>query len=168
VLGADDHDGINLERLTAREYAPDASPANCSSIVLLLEYDGRCCLLGADGSPSVLERSVERLLRERDTPKLPLAALKLPHHGSKYNVSGALLAAFDCSRYLVSSNGAIFGHPDREAVARVILTGGEQPSLLFNYRSKFNEVWDRDDLRDEHGYRTQYPPTGRAGLVVTL
>jgi hypothetical protein len=167
TLGADE-EPLQLERLIAREAPPDSSPPNCSSIVLLAEFEGQSCLLAADGSPSVLERSVERLRRERRGARIALDAFKLPHHGSRYNLSTALLSAFDCQRYLFSSNGAIFGHPDREAVARVILKGGSSPTLLFNYRSKQNLVWDDADLKTQYGYETIYPPKGRAGLTVTL
>lgn len=164
----DDDEGLNLERLIARESPPDTSPPNCSSIVLLLEYGGHSCLLAADGSPSVLERSVERLRRERNLTRIPLSIFKLPHHGSKFNISTALLSAFECERYLFSSNGAISGHPHREAVARVILKGGDRPTLFFNYRSKKNCVWNTPALKDQYGYDTRFPPEGRAGLTVTL
>jgi uncharacterized protein (DUF486 family) len=45
---------------------------------------------------------------------------KVPHHGSKGNVTADLLNHFDCRHFLFSSNGERFGHPDRAAVARVI------------------------------------------------
>jgi hypothetical protein len=37
--------------------------------------------------------------------------------------------------------------PDREAIAQIIKYCGSRPSLHFNYRSKYNEVWASLDLR---------------------
>ena len=72
-----------------------------------------------------------------------------------------LLALLDCPRYLVSSNGNIFFHPDREAMARVILHGGEHPMLCFNYRSPLNEFWDEPVLKARYDYCTEYPRKDR-------
>jgi hypothetical protein len=73
----------------------------------------------------------------------------------------------DCPRYLVSTNGKYFSHPDRQAIARVIKYGGAAPSIHFNYRTTLNEVWDRSDLKERYGYRAHYPAEG-AGLSVEL
>ncbi|MEO8937952.1 MAG: hypothetical protein ABI277_15655 [Burkholderiaceae bacterium] len=44
----------------------------------------------------------------------------LPHHASQNNIDQSVLDAVDCQNYLVSTNGSVFGHPDNEAIARVI------------------------------------------------
>ncbi len=97
-----------------------------------------------------------------------LDAFKLPHHGSKANVDRELLERVTCRRYLVSTSGAVFGHPDREAMARVIKFGGPTPTLCFNFASAKNRVWDDDTLRADHGYATVYPEAGEEGLAVEL
>ena len=79
-----------------------------------------------------------------------------------------LLELLDCPRYLVSSNGNIFYHPDREAIARVILHGGESPTLCFNYRSTLNGLWDEKVLKERYSYKTIYPPKESKGLRVLL
>lgn len=163
VLGALDVGALAEEPLT-----PDASEANASSIVVLAEFDGTACLLGADGVTDVLDATVPRLLAERNMPSLSLDALKLPHHGSKHNVSVDLVANLPAARYLFSTSGARFGHPDDVAVARVLVHGPNDPELVFNYRSEDNEVWDDDGLRNRHGYRTRYPDAGTLGIRVDL
>ena len=101
----------------------------------------RAVLLGADCHASVLESSVDRLLASRRAERLRLDAFKLPHHGSRHNLTNALLGKLSSRRYLVSTNGDRFSHPDHEALSRVLLNGGVDPTLFFNYRSKFNERW---------------------------
>jgi beta-lactamase superfamily II metal-dependent hydrolase len=159
---------IDVEKLAETPFVPDRAVANGSTIAVLAEFDGKAALLCGDGFPDVIEPNVRRLLQERDRPKLALDALKLPHHGSLHNVSNELLSALSCSRYLFSSNGNIFGHPDQAAVARVIVNGGREPALLFNYRTPLNDVWDDPDLRGEFEYEVVYPPAGQEGLAVDL
>jgi len=137
---------------------------------LLAEFDEHAILLTGDAHAEVLARSITALqrARRRENEKLKLDALKLSHHGSANATTVELLALLDCPRYLVSSNGNIFYHPDREAMARVIFHGGKRPMLCFNYRSPLNELWDASALKARYDYRTEYPREGRAGLRVML
>lgn len=157
---------IDVEALAAKPFVEDAAETNGSSISLLAEYGGKRVLLGADAHPSPLIEAIGRLAGP--TGRLALDACKLPHHGSRYNVSPDLIRKLDCPLYLVSTNGAQFHHPDREAVARVIHLGGRGVRLVFNYRSAYNSVWDDEDLRQEHGYRTEYPQVGTEGAAISL
>ena len=86
-----------------------------------------------------------------------------------------LPARLDCHRFLISTNGNTFKHPDDEAIARIV--GGSQRrnprsdapiDLVFNYRTKFNEGWDRQDLRQAWNYTATYPAAGAEGILVEL
>ena len=159
-----------LEPLASAPARPDPSVANGSSIALLAEFDGRSVLLTGDAHADVLIQSIGQLMRERgkDGQKLKLDAVKLSHHGSGNATTIALLQVLDCGRFLVSTNGNIFNHPDREAIARVILHGGKAPTLCFNYRSAMNALWGEPILRERYGYATEYPDAEGAGLRVRL
>jgi hypothetical protein len=161
---------FDLETLARKAVTKDTSVANGSSIALLAEFDEHAIVLTGDAHADVLAKSITALqqARGRKNEKLKLDALKLSHHGSVNGTTGELLALLECQRYLVSSNGNIFYHPDREAMARVILNGGKRPTLCFNYRSPLNELWDAPALKARHDYRTEYPPEGQAGLRVVL
>jgi hypothetical protein len=126
---------------------------------VLAEFEGRRILLTGDAHPGVLLAAMKRAGGGR----LAVDACKLPHHGSKANVSRELLAALECPRYLFSTNGAHFKHPDRQAVARVIKWGGAGPELTFNYRTKHNEVWAGRALRERHGYAAVFPGSDSGG-----
>jgi beta-lactamase superfamily II metal-dependent hydrolase len=78
-------------------FKPDTTEANGSSIAFLAEYDGRSALFTGDAHAPVLETSIRTLLRNRGRDKLTVGAFKLPHHGSKYNVSPALLGLLDAA-----------------------------------------------------------------------
>lgn len=155
----------NVDALAASVFVEDDAPANGSSISLLAGFEGTRILLGADAHPSTLIAAIERLAGPGK--RLPLTAFKLPHHASKHNVSVDLMKRVECRHYLVSTNGAQFKHPDREAVARVIKHGGTAPALHFNYRTSFNGVWDDLTLKQDFGYETIYAD-GPGGLIVPL
>ena len=57
---------------------------------------------------------------------LELDAFKLPHHGSRGNVTRELIQSVDCPLWIFSTDGTQFRHPHKQAVARVILHGGER------------------------------------------
>ncbi len=166
----EDFDAFDLDALANKKSGPDRSPANGSSIALLAEYEGRTALLTGDAHASVLTSSIRALQRQRGLEGEPLAldALKLSHHGSANATSRALLKVVQCPRYLVSSDGSQFYHPDREAIARVILGGGDVPTLYFNYRSELNQLWDNGTLKQKYKYRAVFPNEGDEGLLVDM
>ena len=159
---------VDIGLLARAPFSGDTSEANGSSIAVLAEFEGRRLLLAADAHAQVLLGSIERLIAESGEERLKLDAFKLPHHGSKANLSPALLAKIECPRYLFSTSGAQFKHPDKEAVARAIRLGGQSPELVFNYSSEFDALWDNADWMSRYGYRVRYPTAGTAGMVVEL
>ena len=93
---------------------------------------------------------------------------KLPHHASQNNISKELLELLQCKRYLISTNGSYFDHPDREAIARVIKYGGTRPTLCFNYQSEDNVIWAETHMHQPYDYMTRFPQPGEEGLKLTL
>jgi hypothetical protein len=69
------------------------------------------------------------------------------------------------ARPMVSSDGAIFGHPDRTTVARVLLAA-PRAELCFNYLSDDNRIWCRPETQRRFRYTARFPTT--AGLRVEL
>lgn len=154
---------VDVEKLAAAEFTEDSAKPNGSSIAFIAEYDGHRVLLGADAHPSQLLCALGAL-----GGRQKLSAFKLPHHGSKANLSTALLQAVACSRYVVSTNGTYFQHPDRETIARIIKCGGADPALIFNYESRQSRIWRDAGLRERYRYRTQYPAPGADCLTLDL
>lgn len=163
VLGA-----LDIDQLAASPFTPDGSRPNGSSIAFVLAHDDKRVLFAGDAHVDLLCRSIPKLpFFDSDRGRLAVDAFKLSHHGSAKNCSKELLELVDCPRYIFSTNGNYFNHPDREAVARVIKFGGDKPLLCFNYRSDETEIWDDDDLKRAHGYETAYAPSGK-GFALSL
>lgn len=166
---------IDIEELTSLRQRKDHSPANGSSIGFLGRYDGKSCLFSGDAYWQVLSETAQRLAEEERGQRVQVDAFKIPHHGSRNNMSDELLARLDCQRFLVSTNGNRFRHPDREAIARLVggtwrpdPAGSKPVQVEFNYRTKFNEEWNARELRDTWNYGATYPGDGEEGLLVKL
>jgi len=178
-----------LRRLAARrEYRPpttpavfgeptfgdDRAPANGSSIAFLLEHDGAACLLGADAHAKVLAAALSRLAQARNRGRpgpVRVDAVKLPHHGSLSNVNAELLGAIESRRWLVSTNGAIFGHPDPQTAELVAQLSPERPEFFCNYWCPTAERFA--DTQVPARWDTRYPGQGATagpagGIMVDL
>ncbi len=168
----------DVDALARTPFESDTAVANGSTIALLAEFEGHSCLLTGDAFPDVMLGPVRRLLRERRVSKLAVGALKVPHHGSRYNVSGELLSAVATSQYLFSTSGAIFGHPDDEAVARVLAAGAGPRTLHFNYprdtlRANFSRIkkreapnWGDVRLGRRFRYEARFAASDESGIAV--
>jgi hypothetical protein len=159
---------VDLVPLSARRTSSDGSTPNGSSIALLLEHRGASVLLAADAFASVLTQALTALARHRGVDALDVDAVKVPHHGSRGNVSVAFVRGVPARHYLVSTNGDIFHHPDDEAVARIVTGAPRGATLWFNYRTPRTARWDDAALRAEHGYDVRYPADEAGGVVLTL
>jgi len=156
--------GFSVDALADFPFTEDDTTPNGSSIAFLLEYQERSMLLSGDAHPSVLLRACEQL---NGGKKFPVTLLKIPHHGSKNNVCRDLVEFIPCEYAVFSSNGAYYAHPDKEAVARVVKYAPTGVKLVFNCRTKFNEIWDSDSLRNKWAYTTRYG-NGNDGVVIDL
>jgi hypothetical protein len=158
---------LDIDELASSPFKPDRKEANGSSIAVLAEFAGKAALLAGDAHADMLLASLKRLPGQSGTDRVAVDAFKLPHHGSKANLSRELLDAIDCHRYLVSTSGARYKHPDPEAIARVVRYGGNQPELFFNYGSRYALLWDNPGWMDDHDYRAKYPEV-RGTIAVAL
>lgn len=160
--------GPDIEALAKRTFTQDDALANGSSIAMLFDYQGVRLLLLGDAFPEVVQQGVAALLEHEGGTRLKADLVKLPHHGSSGNINPALLDMLDCERYVVSSDGKYFRHPDPEAMARVIHHASRPLNLMFNYRSAYTNPWDDPRLKLEYDYQASYPVAGGAGLSLRL
>jgi len=149
-------------------FSPDPSKANAGSIAFLAEFEGRSALLTGDAHAPVLEASIGVLLGSRQMEKLAVDVFKVPHHGSKYNLSPGLLKLVDTRRYLFSTDGSSRSHhPDRVAVSRIV-TMKRGASLEFNYETDYSRPWADRRLRNRYGYDVVVPGPQERWLTIRL
>lgn len=156
---------IDVAALAMTKFSEDRGIPNGSSIALSLSYSGQTVLMLGDAHPSTIVRSLRQLAPKG---RFQATAVKLSHHGSRNNTDQDLVAMISARKWIFSSNGANnTKHPHQEAVARVLAFKDCDGELLFNYKTKFNSLWDNDDLKAEHGYQTLYG-SGDAPIEIDL
>ena len=148
----------------------DNSVANGASIAMLVEHDGRSVLLTGDGFGPVLVRGISRLLKQRQQEVLSVDVVKLPHHGSAGNVSAALLALLDCGRFVISTNGDKYRHPDTTAVERVLARPHRDKGteLIFDYLCDTTRPWTTATAQRKGGYTATFPPESSPGIEIAI
>ena len=98
--------------------------------------------------------------------KAPIDLCKVSHHGSKGTVSLEFVEKLDCAKFAFSTNGSLYYHPHREAVARVIHGSGSNPELYFNYKSDENKIWGL--IESQYDFKTHYPENDQSGITISV
>lgn len=160
----EDFGTIDIEALADEKFSDDHSPANGSSIAFILEYKNRKILLSGDAHPDLLVKSLKNLGSSVNNP-IELDAFKVPHHGSKYNISKELLHLMKCDHYLLSTNGNYFKHPDDVAMARLIKYRTANSTISFNYKTDFTKIWENTNWQQNYQYKTNYPIDEQDGYL---
>ena len=108
---------------------------NASSIAFILRCDGLSILMLGDSFPQNVEAYLRSKGYSEDNP-LEVDFVKVAHHGSKHNTSNELLDIIKCNHYLISTNGKIYQHPDRDSIAHILChpkrDRNERVHLYFN------------------------------------
>lgn len=161
---------MSFSDIAATPSDDDTAVANGSSIAFLLRVNrnGRrgSVLFGADAHPAALGAALWQLAQDEASDRVAVDVFKLPHHCSQANVTEALLDVVHAEHYIVSTNGAYFGHPDPAALARVAKRASAGTKIWFNYDAPSTR-WFRDRCADLD-IETHVPATPDVGAVITL
>jgi hypothetical protein len=131
----DYHKSIN--ELIYIPFNEDDDPYNGSSIAFVLNVGVFQALFCADAHPTIIYESLESLGYTKTNP-LKIDFLKVPHHGSKKNLSDELLSVLNCQNFVFSANGTNRDNlPNKETLARIVKDISrnqvERLYLYFNY-----------------------------------
>jgi hypothetical protein len=154
---------LDIPALAQSEFVEDKAVANGSSIGLVFEFKGKRLALLGDAFPSVIMKGVDHV---SPATRFSADVVKVPHHGSRNNTSAELVQRFDTKNWVFSTSGAIFKHPDREAVARVVFFS-RGSHLWFNYRSEQTREWDNERLKTKYHYSVTFGD-GKRPLTLNL
>jgi hypothetical protein len=159
----------SIATILTRQFKADQAAANGASIAFLAEHASGSCLFLADAHPDTVKASLGRLLEERGVDRLSVDAVKVAHHGSKNNTDEELVSLIDSPRFLFSTSGAQFKHPDEEVIARILDGAGGRPvTLYFNYLSEHNRKWAAKALQEKHHYSAIYNDDAVGPLVLDI
>lgn len=101
---------------------PDKSVSNQSSIVVMIEYDGKTYLFTGDCPITKIKW------------KLPtkITLVKLPHHGSGKSNEKEFIRTRKVDYYLISTDGS-HNHPSKSIIGNILCCSKEQATIVKNY-----------------------------------
>ena len=137
-----DYDKYIEDLIINDTYDKDKSIVNISSISFLLEFGEFKILMLADTRSDIITKSLNDLGYNKEN-KLSVDYVKLPHHGSCNNLFYDLLEIISCRRYIISTDGSIFNHPDKRTLAR-ILNSFSDVEFYFN-NHLYNDIFLEGD-----------------------
>lgn len=138
---------LTINELLSNDYfSEDKAEHNGSSIAFILEVKNKKVMFLGDAFPSVIVQSLLKLGYSQDFP-LILDAVKVSHHGSKKNTSNELLDLIACDKFIVSTNGAKHGLPNKRTLARII---NKKPKceIYFNYPHLIEKIFLEKDKEE--------------------
>lgn len=124
--------GFDPDLLAESRFSSDPSKPNVAGISVIAEYGGKRALLLGDAAPKPILAALDRLGPRPHR----FDVVKMAHHGSRRNTSLEFAEAVQAKKWLVSTDGAVFGHPDPEAIARVVVGQANPPTFFFNYATE--------------------------------
>ncbi|MBM7029940.1 MBL fold metallo-hydrolase [Bacillus velezensis] len=141
----EERDKIIIEEAVKARTPIDTSEINGSSIGILLQFNEKKMLFLGDAHPDIICEGLKNL-KEFD-----FDLVKVPHHGSKKNMTTELANLLKSKIFLVSTNGVKHQHPDIESIAKIIsLNPLEQKRLYFNYEADLLRQIDRDQILQKY------------------
>lgn len=127
----------------------DKSDANLSSIALIFEFGGQSVLLFGDSPHQIITQSLEDLGFTKEKP-LIVDYVKLSHHASIKSISYKLLDLVDSKKYIISTNGQRNNLPNKKALAKLILSKGDDVEFYFNHSGEsYNIDFYREDVSNK-------------------
>lgn len=148
-------------------YIPDNSATNGSSISFVLETAGKRVLFLGDSHAETVIGSLNLLYGEANKP-YKFNAVKLSHHGSYNNNSPELLNVISSDKWLISTNGDKYNHPDKPTLAHIITKEPEKYNqLFFNYNLPLCDELMKDEYHDGFEFEI-IAPRGDDGLEISI
>jgi len=133
----------------------DRSVPNLSSIMILVEADGKKILLTGDARGDHLIQGLRQANLLNPNGTLHVDILKVPHHGSCRNVDEEFFKMITADTYVISANGKD-GNPDLETLIWIVKGAKEQHrniKILVTNQTSSTEKLLEEYLPDEYGYK---------------
>lgn len=127
----------------------DESVVNRSSISFILEYDNKKYLFLGD---AVINEIVLKNIENIVGFKYRFSAIKLPHHGSRYNITHDFISRYTADEYYCLTNSKKYGHPDLEVLAAILCKDTQFKKLVFNYPIDKAYFLDKEEWKEKYNY----------------
>ena len=127
----------------------DESIVNRSSISFILEYNKRKYLFLGD---TVIDNTILKNIENVVGFEYRFSAIKLPHHGSRYNITHDFISRYSADEYYCLTNSIKYGHPDLEVLATILCKDSKFKKLIFNYPIDKAYFLNKEEWKEKHNY----------------
>jgi metallo-beta-lactamase family protein len=127
----------------------DESIVNRSSISFILEYNKRKYLFLGD---TVIDKTILKNIENVVGFEYRFSAIKLPHHGSRYNITHDFISRYSADEYYCLTNSIKYGHPDLEVLATILCKDSKFKKLIFNYPIDKAYFLNKEEWKEKHNY----------------
>ncbi len=141
------------------------TPANLSSIMFLAEAEKKTILFTGDGQSEDIEKGLEiQELLKNEHPMVDI--MKVPHHGSKANVTPEFFEKISAYQYVISGSD---DHPNYETLTwilnaakkdnrRIEIIVTNENDAIVEFKKKYDE--------EEHNYEIRILKPGHNAVVI--
>ncbi|MCE5221387.1 MAG: MBL fold metallo-hydrolase [Clostridium sp.] len=159
---------IQIEELAKLEFNK-SNPANNASIAFFIEVGGKKMLFLGDSNSSDIKKSLGKYVEDNELKKIDFDLVKLSHHGSKYNISSKFFDLFSSKKYVISTNGDRYNHPNLECLCKVIVKQTSMKEILFNYRNcEILRELDKIQLKEKYKYIINMPASAESEEILNI
>ncbi len=153
----------------AARKADDSIP-NLSSIMILAEAGGRTILLTGDGRHDHLLKGLEQANLLSPEGNLHVDVLKVPHHGSKRNVTKKFFETVTAEKYVITANG-LHDNPDLDTLKWIVEAAREQEraiEILITNATDSTRQLVEEYAPEEYGYRLTEMTPGEHSMTLMV
>lgn len=146
----------------------DTSVPNLSSIVVLLEFDGRTMLLTGDarGDHTLTGLESAGIVAHGDT--LNVDVLKVPHHGSDRDVDVDYFERIIADHYVISGN-AQHGNPSQATLSMLIDSQADRDyTIHLTYPTDAQVFLEAEKAANGYNYEVVVRPDDELSIIVDL
>lgn len=138
-----------IERMATSRYSYDYTDENMESIAFVLICGNKKMLFLSDANIEVCRKNLEQIYG--NTP-LKMNLIKLPHHGSKRNISMRFLKQYYSDSYLISA-GETKLRPSMETIAMILMNDYEENKKIYIVnRNQTIECFDKEKIHSDFNF----------------
>ena len=139
----------DLEKYVGELAERDGSIVNRSSISFILEHNDKKYLFLGD---TVIDESILKNIETVVGFEYRFSAIKLPHHGSRYNITHDFISRYNADEYYCLTNSVKYSHPDLEALAVLLCKDSKLKKIIFNYPIDKAHFLDKEEWKEKYNY----------------
>jgi beta-lactamase superfamily II metal-dependent hydrolase len=148
----------------------DKSVPNLSSIMFLMESEGKTILFTGDGRGDFIIEGLERAKLLDGEGKLHVDVFKVPHHGSVRNSTEDFFDKILADCYIISADGR-HDNPDFDTLSWIVAAAKKQNrkiKLICTNETDSSKKLLKDFPETKFGYELEYLPKGETSMELSL